>query len=338
MIFPQETDGSASAQPPEAAGGAPDSPRQVIRGESSQEPQSPGKVFGAFTDYLNVTFPLPSDWRNKAAAFFCRLADVVGPAFGRMESLGRGFHGYGESYAFERGHVRYAFGGQAGTGMFSIPGEGCALVPDWSELTRFLRDALHARITRWDGAVDDYNGVHSVDEAVQLYRAGAFNAGGRAPSCAVAGNWISEDQSGRTLYVGKRRNGKLLRVYEKGKQLGLGSSPWTRWEVELHNVDRVIPWEVIANPAPHIAGAYPALSWVSTLASRIPTLQRSDSISYNRLIFYAQVAYGQLIETMLSREAGDAEVLELLRRPGVPARLELTEALGIRNRAAGEAA
>src|SRR5258706_889869 len=27
-------------------------------------------------------------------------------------------------------------------------------------------------------------------------------------------------------------------------------------------------------------GAYPALAWVSELASRIPTLQRSDSITY----------------------------------------------------------
>lgn len=323
-------DSGAGGQPPQAAAAEPSTPRQVIRGES---PPSDGKGCGAFTDYLNVTFPLPSHWRNKAAGFFCSLAEVVGPAFGRMESLGRGFHGYAESYRFERGQVRYAFGGQAGTGMFSIPGEGCALVPDWVALVRFLRHGLQARITRWDGAVDDYHGLHSVDEAVELYRSGAFNAGGRAPSCAVAGNWISADESGRTFYVGKRRNGKLLRVYEKGKQLGLASSPWTRWEVELHNVDRVIPWEVIADPAPHIAGAYPALSWVSGLASRIPTLQRSDSITYKRLVFYAQVAYGRLIETMLAREAGDAAVVDLLRRPGVPSRLELTETLGIRSSA-----
>jgi DNA relaxase NicK len=48
--------------------------------------------------------------------------------------------------------------------------------------------------------------------------------------------------------VGKRKNGKLLRVYEKGKQLGDESSPWVRWELELHNRDRVIPWEVLLEP------------------------------------------------------------------------------------------
>ncbi|MGH7945581.1 MAG: hypothetical protein ACREF9_11290, partial [Opitutaceae bacterium] len=76
--------------------------------------------------------------------------------------------------------------------------------------------------------------------------------------------------------------------------------------------------------------AYPALAWVSESASRIPTLQRADSISYRRIIFYARVAYGRLIDTMMSREQCDeATVVRLLRRPGVPDRLALTEALGM---------
>jgi phage replication initiation protein len=320
---------SASGQPPQAA--AASSPRLVIRGESPETTPGDGKaVFGAFTDYLNVTFPIPIEWKEPGAAFFWRFSELVGPAFGVMEDLGRGLHGYAHSARFERGQVRFAFGGQAGTALLTIPGEGCALVPQWQRLLGFLRDELKGRITRWDGAVDDFSGVHPVREAVDLYLAGAFNAGGRRPSCSTAGNWITEDEAGRTFYVGKRRNGKLLRVYEKGKQLGLASSPWTRWEVELHNIDRVIPWEVITTPAPYIAGAYPALSWVTAAASRIPTLQRADSISYKKIIFYARVAYGRLVDTMMSREQCDeATVIRLLRRPGVPQRLALTETLGL---------
>ena len=53
-----------------------------------------------------------------------------------------------------------------------------------------------------------------------FYLTGQFNAGGNKPSCSQQGNWIEADGSGRTFYVGKRKNGKLLRVYEKGKQLG----------------------------------------------------------------------------------------------------------------------
>lgn len=324
--------GAAGVQPPQAADAAV-SPRQVIRGESSplgkDSHRSNGKAIGAITDYLNVSFPLPKS-ANPAPEFFDRLTPAIGSSFGIMEDLGRGLHGYKHSFRFERGGVRFACGGQAGTGFLSIPGEGCALVADWGRLVALLRDDLGARITRWDGAVDDFEGAHSVDGAVALYRSGAFNGGGRKPSCDVRGNWIEADDSGRTFYVGKRRNGKLLRVYEKGKQLGAVDSPWVRWEVELHNIDRVIPWEVIDDPARFIAGAYPALSWINGTASRIPTLQRTDGISYRRIIFYARMGYGKLIETMLRRDESAEDVVRQLRRPGVPVRLALTEALGTR--------
>src|SRR5690349_490965 len=177
----QQTSERATA--PEAPCAEPLSPRQVIRGESSENTPRDGKqVFGAFTDYLNVTFPVPSDWKDPAQSFFWRFGEVVGPTFGVMEDAGRGLHGYAHSWRFERGQVRYAFGGQAGTALLTIPGEGCALVPHWPRLLAFLRDELKGRITRWDGAVDDFSGVHPVGEAVKLYLAGAFNAGGRRPS------------------------------------------------------------------------------------------------------------------------------------------------------------
>jgi len=210
----------ADAQPPQAAGAAAAarSPRTVIRGERSDEeaPRSDGKGVGAFTDFLNVTFRLP-EWKDPAAGFFYRLCETVGSSFGVMEDQGRGLHGYRRSFAFARGGARFAFGGQYGTGFLSIPGDGCALVPDWERLVGLLQSELGARITRWDGAVDDFEGAYPVDKAVELYLSGAFNAGGRKPSCDQKGNWVEPDGSGRTFYVGKRQNGKLLRVYEKGK-------------------------------------------------------------------------------------------------------------------------
>jgi phage replication initiation protein len=322
-----EAAGGAGGYPP-AAAAAPEAPRLVIRGESSETPKEDRKVFGAFTDYLNITFRVP-EWRDVPAGFFYRLTGAVRSAFGCMDSIGRGLHGYAQGYKFERGGVRFAWGGQANTALLSIPGDGCSLIPDWPALCELLRENLGGRITRWDGAVDDFEGGHSVNEAVDLYLAGRFNAGGRMPSCDQKGNWIAPDGSGRTFYVGKRQNGKLLRVYEKGKQLGAKESAWTRWEVELHNVDRVIPWDVIPNPAPYIAGAYPAISWVSGLGCRIPTLRRADSISYQRIIFYARIAYGQLVDTMLEREGSAERVVDKLWRGGTPKRLETTRYLGV---------
>jgi phage replication initiation protein len=99
-------------------------------------------------------------------------------------------------------------------------------------------------------------GYPSVDDAVQFYLTDQFTAGGNKPSCSQQGNWIEADGSGRTFYVGKRKNGKLLRVYEKGKQLGDNTSPWVRWELELHNRDRIIPWDVILEPGKYLAASY----------------------------------------------------------------------------------
>ena len=56
-------------------------------------------------------------------------------------------------------------------------------------------------------------------------------------------------------YLRKTENGKLMRIYEKGKQLGDATSPWVRWELELHNKSRVIPFDVLTAPGQYVAGA-----------------------------------------------------------------------------------
>ena len=49
------------------------------------------------------------------------------------------------------------------------------------------------------------------------------------------GDWkyLDRDKLGRTLQIGCRTSDKLLRAYEKGKQLGDKNSEWVRLEVEL---------------------------------------------------------------------------------------------------------
>ena len=74
-----------------------------------------------------------------------------------------------------------------------------------------------------------------MEDVVALYHQGAFNRGGRPPKLKEAGDWIKHCGYGRTLYLGARGNGKFLRIYEKGKQLGDRTSPWIRYEVELHS-------------------------------------------------------------------------------------------------------
>jgi phage replication initiation protein len=209
--------------------------------------------------------------------------------------------------------------------MLSLPGEACAIVADWAALVAFLREGLAARITRWDGAVDDFHGVRTVDDAVRWYMADEFNAGGNRPSCRVDGNWLTADTQGRTFYVGKRSNGKLMRVYEKGKQLGDPLSPWVRFELELHNKDREIPFDVLLRPGPYVAGAFPCMAWVTEEAFRIRTIQNHRRIAYDAAVHWARVAVGQLVNTMAQVEGDPAAVLGKLRRAGIPARLDLPD-------------
>jgi len=311
----------------------PSAPRGVIRGETlSSEENSPcidGNPHAAFTDWVNATYRVSGS--DPVGHFFEVFSKATRAAFGVMrERPGRGLHGYTQSFEFEQGKTFYAIGGQNGTALFSTDSAGCAFIPDWLAFVELFRDQLDGRLTRWDGATDDFDGIHSVDNAVALYQHGVFNARGRNPKHGVGGDWIDPQGSGRTFYVGNRENGKLMRIYEKGKQLGQADSPWVRWELELHNKDRVIPWEVLLEPGRYLAGSYPALAWVQDDASRIATLRRTDGISYDQLIRHGRMTYGPLINTMMDREGSAEAVVARLRRPGVPKRLALTEKLGIR--------
>lgn len=315
LAAPWRTDDAAQA-----------SPRPVTRGESSPTfiPSSSHHPFAAFTDYLTVTFPFPLG-EPGVQPFFLGLCAAMGTKLGMLRERRGGLHGYRRSYAFEHHGALFAFGGQRGTGMLSLPGEACAVVPDWQGLVLFLRDGLLARITRWDGAVDDLLGARNVNDAVHWYLEGGFNTGGNRPSCRQQGNWLTPDHKGRTFYVGARTNGKLIRVYEKGKQLGDGNSPWVRFEVELHNRDREIPFDVLLRPGHFVAGAAPCLRWVSAEAYRVPTLRKQKAVTYAHAVYWASVAVGQLVNTMVEVEGSEEAAIQRLRRPGQPARLVLPE-------------
>jgi phage replication initiation protein len=116
----------------------------------------------------------------------------------------------------------------------------------------------------------------------------------------------------------------MMRIYEKGMQLGAKWHPWVRWELELHSVDRVIPWDVILEPGKYVAGAYPkATGWIQEEMSRIVTLQNNTRISYEYLTECASIGYGKHLNVMLEIEGSAEKVLEKLIRVGIPKRLDM---------------
>lgn len=276
----------------------------------------------AITDFLNCTFPFRTSPQS-LATLFADLAEVLGPQFGQVVDRGKGMNGYERSFDLGDDGAKFCCVGQRNTGLLMLPGDACHTIPDWTALIRLLRDRYGARITRWDGAVDDFTGEHSVDSAAELYLAGAFTCGGNRPSCSQIGNWIAPDGSGRTFYVGKRKNGKMLRIYEKGMQCGIPWHPWVRWELELHNVDRVVPWEVLLDPGKYVAGGYPsALGWIQEEMSRIKTIRNEMQLSYDHLIDCGSKAYGPLVNVMMEVEGSAEKVVERLRRDRIPKRLQ----------------
>lgn len=145
------------------------------------------------------------------------------------------------------------------------------------------------------------------------------------PSMKQMGNWAKPDGSGRTIYIGKREHGKMLRVYEKGRQLGDPESPWNRWEVQFSNRDRVIPFEVLLNPGPYVAGAYACLGWINKEASRIRTITKTAEIGYDALVNHCRNAYGRLLFVMEEVEGSSGAVLDKLRIEGIPKRLQMPD-------------
>lgn len=278
--------------------------------------------YSAITDWLNFTFPL-SPCKASIQEIVSGVAELLGPKAMPATERKSGKHRY--EYAIDLGTsgALVCYGGNADTCLVSLGGESCSLAEDWNAVIAFGRDRMQGRVTRWDGAVDDYLGTHTVDLALKLWLQKKFGAGGNQPKLKQVGNWIAPDGSGRTVYIGRRENGKCLRVYEKGMQLGAQWHPWVRWELSYGNRDRILPWEVLIQPGQYVVGAYPkALSWIHDEASRVRTIQKQLQIGYEALTHHASRIFGPLINVMLEVEGDADKVVQKLRRDGRPKRLK----------------
>ncbi len=247
---------------------------------------------------------------------------------------GRGFLGFSDSAVIsvevngENQRIgTLAWGGtsQRGRLILSLSGQGTQLIEDWHAVFEFT-EAKFGKISRVDLAADFLQGQYTVNQAVQDYKDGLFTGGGNKPK----GRLIDDlgNDSGKTLYVGKRENGKMCRIYEKGKQLGDEASEWVRVEGELHAKDRVIPLDVLINPAPYWAGLYPIFTrLLGYVATRIETGRRVVAATVNSLVHWHNVAYGGLVGLLMDSIDDAEKVVEMLRRDSVPRRLRPVLAL-----------
>lgn len=190
-----------------------------------------------------------------------------------------------------------AWGANNGGVMISFTGTGCAGL-DIPKLHDMLKKMPNVKITRLDIAYDDYEGKRSVLDYFQNLEEGAFCKTNQAPSWSFIQTGelqkiSAEEQAkwrkkhgwqkrydcvangGNTLYVGSRKNGKMARMYEKGKQMESESQPnWVRAELELRSVDRVISLDALLNTDAVFAAAYPAFAFITAERLEIRTTSR----------------------------------------------------------------
>lgn len=295
------------------------SPRPVTTGGKSRQ--------GAIVDWLNCTF----EHRFGLDELCETLSQLLGGRHVAAEPM------TGGRFGFEHGvkllvwanaclspFAEFSWGGvqQRGRALLSISGGGCRLVESWEDFASWLQVLPAVRITRLDLAVDCHEGEYTVDDCASWAMEGRFTSNGRPPSFDTQGDWLSGEH-GRTLYIGKAQNGKMLRCYEKGKALGDLSSPWVRYEVQLGSRDREIPVRALVDRDEFFAGAYPALEELLAVAGeRIATVRHTTRATVERAVLHLRRTYGAWINLLSSSGIESADLVEAVRIRAVPSRMQ----------------
>lgn len=326
-------------------------PRVVITGINSTPPKSinltdcptVGERITSISGYKNtaklVLHPIPNDAAPKDAAiidwFSCTLR--LSPNYAMNELIAdlrtvfnidtltmsvKGWCGY-HKRADLGGYGLLAWEGiaQRDTAHLSLNAHGCAHVTDW-HLVKNWGEVCNARIGRVDLAHDDFSGAvwNANTLRTEYLQDGFVGSDGRKPKSSLVGDWDNADK-GRTYYIGSRAAGKMLRGYEKGKQLGELDNPWFRLELELRGANRVIPWVILTQPGQYLAGAYPCLSKLSTTPCKLETSIKAASMEYEKTLAHLKKQWGQFISLVLAVEKYDPlQAIQKLSRQGFPER------------------
>jgi DNA relaxase NicK len=272
----------------------------------------------AIIDWFSCTLHLSPDYGMNEL-----IADLL-PVFGvnTLTMSNKGWCGYHQRADLDGfGLLAWEGMAQRDTAHLSLNAHGCGHVPDWY-VVKDWGEAHKARIGRVDLAHDDFSGEvwNANILRTEYLQDGFVGSDGRKPKSSLVGDWDNANK-GRTYYIGSRAAGKMLRGYEKGKQLGELDNPWFRLELELRGSNRVIPWEILTQPGQYLAGAYPCLSTLSSTPCKIETSIKAASMEYAKTLAHLKKQWGQFINLVLAVEEDDAtRVMDKLCRPGFPER------------------
>lgn len=304
-------------------------------------------AFTAIVDYLSFTFKpeiddeyyqvrfgskehqsysFGSHGRHLSGVLACLAKIIPGLTYHLTD---RGYSGYEHTFRLYRGGkscglAAYGGKGQNGSVLVSLTGAGCALV-DMQKIHDFISELPHIKITRVDLAHDDFAGKYSYNFWKNAAESGKFAGLGRPPVFRLIEN--SDEGKGNTVYVGSKQSGKEACCYEKGKQMGNPKSKHTRIEGRLYAIDREIPLEVLLKPAEYLAGMYPIFAIFSEIYEKIKVVKEYATTSAAVLVHHARRSYGKMVNYLLTIGHSTDEIVGLLLKPGIPARLESAHVL-----------
>lgn len=257
------------------------------------------------------------------------LQGVFGP-HGSMVSLNtrkNGWMGYESSEDIVLGGMvvgLMAHGGdnQRGWVSVNITGRGCDWVSDWEEADDAMTKLKGYEHRRIDIALDTFKREVTHESVLAAYRSGQFAIHGKRPSLKRIEP--EDPYEGRTIYVGKRDQGKFLRAYEKGFELvkkypdmkvefidNVPIANIYRVEVEYKAKNGLLPEDMIEKRDQYFAGAYPYLQTVMNLEPEIFTQarERGPQRDLDAALKNIQHQYGKTLYTALMALGGDVGAL-----------------------------
>jgi phage replication initiation protein len=284
----------------------------------------------AHIDWLNFTFQDSTLQHINSDVFtdfdiIVEMSKQLKLIFGLVITTVRpnGANFYDRSYDIGDGYGLVCHGGQNNTILVSLNAQSFMHMNEgWqNRLYAWLENTAQLpSITRIDLAHDSFEpDFFTVDNMLTEFKKGSFNNGNRSPSVSQAGNWVTPDDKGRTLYIGKRTNGLFCRIYEKGLQLSSIEFPrWVRVECEIKAVDRIIPNDILLTPHIYLAGAYPVLSVLNETQSKIKTIANEIKSDINHRVKWGKRQNGSLIKLLQELEYTNEQIIDVLKADKLP--------------------
>lgn len=229
---------------------------------------------------------------------------------------------YARSYELGDGYGFLCHGGQNHTVLVSLSATGLTQASDnWeTRLHKFLELSINPTITRIDLAHDIFDAPRfTIDHYLNVFFKGGFQNGKTPPKVGQAGNWLTENDDGRTFYIGRRVNGLFCRIYDKGAESeSLEKPTWVRIEVEFKSVDRILPLAILLRPHEFFAGAYPCLRSFSFHQSRVETIRHEVRADFEHRVKWAKRQSGGFLKLLLALDYAPEDIVKMLEGKEIP--------------------